>query len=174
MLAYFRAIRDYGNIDGRTRRAEFWVFYLTLIALTIALRMAGDALGLARSNGDFLLGDLFALFNVIPLVTISMRRLHDLDRTGWWLLLPPAALVFACLPGTPGVNRYGPAPSAASPRPPAVSMGPGPALDAAAAPARDPVAEIERLARLRDAGTLTEAEFATLKARALGRGEVAR
>jgi uncharacterized membrane protein YhaH (DUF805 family) len=66
--------------------------------------------------GDALSG-LFALVNLIPGLAVWIRRLHDIDRSGWWALLiflPIlgwfALFVFACLDGTRGANRYGPDP----------------------------------------------------------------
>ena len=54
---------------------------------------------------------------VIPFTSVTIRRLHDLDRTGWWILVsifptvgPAIILIFACLPGTSGSNRFGPDP----------------------------------------------------------------
>lgn len=92
---------------GRATRAEFWWFlllsmivYVASIALSIGLETAVPAL-------------VWALAFVAPSLAVAARRLHDTDRTAAWLLLgivPYAGivlLVFYCLPGTPGLNRYG-------------------------------------------------------------------
>jgi uncharacterized membrane protein YhaH (DUF805 family) len=66
-----------------------------------------------------LLGGIYGLAIIIPSIAVSVRRLHDIDRTGWWVLisLVPVIgtivlLVFAVLDGTPGENRFGPNPKA--------------------------------------------------------------
>ncbi len=63
---------------------------------------------------------IYSLAVLIPSIAVSVRRLHDIDRTGWWLLIALVPLVgaivlivFHVLDGTPGPNRYGPNPKTA-------------------------------------------------------------
>ncbi len=67
-----------------------------------------------------LLSGIYGLAVIIPSIAVGVRRMHDIDRTGWWLLIAfipligvIVLLIFALLPGTAGDNKYGPDPKAA-------------------------------------------------------------
>ena len=53
---------------------------------------------------------LFWLGTIIPAIAVSVRRMHDQDRSGWWILCPIANIIFLFIDGTPGSNRFGPDP----------------------------------------------------------------
>jgi len=121
--------RRYAEFDGRSRRREFWSFWLFYWLVYAALnvlfghhevmyRSWGGAVAVSGLfGGTGLIGGLFALGSLIPHLAVSVRRLHDQDRSGWLLLLyliPVlgwfALLVLFLLDGTQGPNRYGPDP----------------------------------------------------------------
>jgi uncharacterized membrane protein YhaH (DUF805 family) len=129
----FQPLRKYAEFSGRARRREFWLFWLFLIGIeilfSILIGAAGGSMmavsdpsaGLAAFSGPaktmFGLYCLLMLALLIPSVAVSFRRLHDTDRTAWWLLigLIPllgglVLLIFYLLDGTPGPNKYGPDP----------------------------------------------------------------
>jgi len=175
MKHYANVMRHYASFQGRASRAEFWwfngvLFALLLIALGIDKTVIAPG---GEGMGPLVL--LIELAHALPAITVTVRRLHDTDRSGWWFLLNftgigmLVVLAFVLLQGSEGANRFGPAPTAPGPQTAA-----GGAF--AAAPATPPqpattgtLAEIERLAALRDAGSLSEAEFQALKANALTR-----
>ena len=154
--------KRYFDFKGRSRRKEFWMYTLFVILVSIVLTILDGVLGLGGSaTGDTELTDtsmaaagamsggwlttIFSLATLIPSIAVSVRRLHDLDRTGWWILLPVAPyllgivmliggaagggggamagtglvffgvalitaillLVWYCMPGTTGPNRFG-------------------------------------------------------------------
>ena len=128
MYWMFRPFRRYATFSGRAPRIEYWSFVLltamvsgfVLIAL-YGSAMAGLDLFWARHETllltCFLLLGAFNLFAVIPGLAVTVRRLHDTDRSGWTLLLALIPLVGAVLliyyyasPGTDGENRFGPDP----------------------------------------------------------------
>ena len=120
------------------------------------------------------LATLVLVAHVLPALAIGVRRLQDIGRSGWsWLVGlvplvgPVLLLVWYCQPGTRGANRFGPDPLATPADAPVRGDRP------LAATARDVVAEVERLAGLRASGALSEAEFATLKARVVAAGATA-
>jgi len=90
---------NYLNFRTRARRADFWWWFLFIIA--------GELILSAISNG---IAGLFTLVTVVPHVMFGIRRLHDTNRRGWWLLLPIVNLVFWAQQGTDGENRFGPPP----------------------------------------------------------------
>ena len=128
-------LRKYVDFSGRARRSEYWFWtlaqglvllavYAVLIAVTIATGALGsvDDSGVASTGGGLvsaLLGLLFlvvALGLFLPSLAVTVRRLHDTNRSGWWYLLSLVPfgsivlLVFCCLDSTPGPNQFGPNP----------------------------------------------------------------
>jgi uncharacterized membrane protein YhaH (DUF805 family) len=127
MSLMFQPLKKYADFTGRARRSEYWLFtlfiiivevvYLVLVGATGGLgnsgQMSGVAMALTGIYGIFILGIL------IPSIAVGFRRLHDTDRSAWWLLIAfipliggLALLVFYILPGTTGPNRFGPDPKA--------------------------------------------------------------
>jgi uncharacterized membrane protein YhaH (DUF805 family) len=113
----------YAEFSGRSRRAEYWYFALAYILFEIAyLIVSGIVHVIGFAPLSILLGlasFIIALGLLVPSLAVAFRRLHDTDRSAWWLLIALAPfiggivlLVFYCLPGTPGPNRYGPDPLA--------------------------------------------------------------
>nr|WP_240196377.1 DUF805 domain-containing protein [Stenotrophomonas lactitubi] len=124
-------LKRYAQFEGRANRREYWMFQLFLllagtavglIALTVAL-VAGLVLEADSSwmagitIGALALVGLLWLATIVPLIAVTVRRLHDCGQSGWLYLLalvPGGGLViliFALLPGTPQHNPYGPVPT---------------------------------------------------------------
>lgn len=61
-----------------------------------------------------IIGTIYSLAVLVPSIAVGVRRRHDTDHSGWWLLLPFVNLYFACIDGTPGINRFGPGPKGRS------------------------------------------------------------
>jgi uncharacterized membrane protein YhaH (DUF805 family) len=156
-------LKRYAQFTGRSTRREFWMWVLFVIIVTIVLSILDGMLGLgghnsyastdlsgpgtsgysygAATRGGWL-ANLFGLAVLVPNLAVSVRRLHDLDRSGWWIVMPVAPyglaiammaghsfvvggimvllglvsaivlLVWYCLRGTAGPNRFGPDPLA--------------------------------------------------------------
>jgi uncharacterized membrane protein YhaH (DUF805 family) len=122
---YLEALKKYAVFSGRSRRMEYWYFVLFNIIVSIVLgAIDGLLLGTLDSGmGVGLLSGIYSLAVLIPTLAVTVRRLHDIDRSGWWILigLVPligaiVLLVFALLEGTPGDNQYGPNPKGATAR----------------------------------------------------------
>ena len=124
MSWYLEALKKYAVFSGRSRRMEYWYFVLFNIIVSIVLGVIDGLLGTSGSYaGAGLLSGIYGLAVLIPSLAVTVRRLHDIDRSGWWILigLVPligaiVLLVFALLEGTPGDNQYGPNPKEASAR----------------------------------------------------------
>ena len=160
-------LKKYAQFSGRSQRKEYWMWVLFIFIVSTLLRVVEQMLGLSPTmptgttnyfagiggNGPF--SGLFGLAVLVPGLAVTVRRLHDLDRSGWWLLIPIGLLiaaviflvgtifssfagaattassagfattfaliaaygvslivllVFMCLDGTRGPNRYGPDP----------------------------------------------------------------
>jgi uncharacterized membrane protein YhaH (DUF805 family) len=117
---YLEALKKYAVFGGRSRRKEYWYFVLFSLIVSLVLSAIDALLGTFSSSTNVgLLGGIYGLAIIIPSIAVSVRGLHDIDRTGWWVLisLVPVIgtiilLVFAVLDGTPGENRFGPNPEA--------------------------------------------------------------
>lgn len=126
-------LKRYAVFSGRSRRKEYWMFALLMLILGViaaavdillgfgmtyrAVSDTGYGAGATTYNGP--LEILLSLGTLIPSLAVTVRRLHDLDKSGWWLLilLVPfigafVLLVFMCIEGTRGANRFGPDPLA--------------------------------------------------------------
>ena len=124
MSWYLEALKKYAVFSGRSRRKEYWYFVLFNLIVSLVLSAVDALLGtLSSSSNVGLLGGIYGLAVLIPSIAVSVRRLHDIDRTGWWVLigLVPligtiVLLVFAALEGSAGSNRFGPNPKGAEAR----------------------------------------------------------
>lgn len=109
---YLKVLQSYAVFRGRAQRAEYWFFFLFNLLISIGLAVIDAVLATAGA-----LGLIYALAVLIPGVAVTIRRLHDTGRSGWWLLiaLVPvvgaiALLVFMALDSEPGPNDHGPNP----------------------------------------------------------------
>jgi uncharacterized membrane protein YhaH (DUF805 family) len=73
-------------------------------------------LGIASESKASVLATIYELVILLPATAVGVRRMHDTDHSGWWLLLPIVNLVFAVTEGTRGNNRFGPDPKATAPQ----------------------------------------------------------
>ena len=112
---YLMALKKYADFSGRARRTEYWMFFLVNIVIAVVLGIVEAILG-----GPGILGGLYSLAVLLPSIAVTVRRLHDTGRTGWWMLvaLIPVIgaivlLVFMVLDSQPGSNQFGPNPKEA-------------------------------------------------------------
>ena len=104
----------YATFSGRAARSEYWYWTLFTVIANMAAGILDSILG---SLG--LIGLIVSLALLLPGIAVSARRLHDLDRTAWWLLIALTGiglillLIWDCIKGTTGPNRFGSDPLAA-------------------------------------------------------------
>ena len=108
------ALKKYAVFEGRARRQEYWLFVLLYVILYIGAGVIDVVVGTFDLElGIGLFGAVVSLGLLIPSISVGVRRLHDIDKSGWMYLLAivPIAnivlLVFLCLDGTQGNNRFG-------------------------------------------------------------------
>jgi len=111
---YLEVLKKYAVFSGRARRKEYWMFFLFNIIIGLVLGLIEGIVGIAPESDQSILANLYSLAVLIPGIAVSVRRLHDTDRIGWWLLigLVPligaiVLLVFMVQDSKPGQNQYG-------------------------------------------------------------------
>jgi uncharacterized membrane protein YhaH (DUF805 family) len=98
-------ISKYVDFSGRASRSEFW--YFILFTLTGSF-VTGFIDGILFPYNELaLMESLFSLMVFLPSIAVSIRRMHDINRVGWWILLPLVNIVFYCLKGHSEPNKYG-------------------------------------------------------------------
>lgn len=115
MNYFVEALKKYATFSGRARRKEYWFFFLGYVVLYfIAAILDGMMSGPNPEDVSFIFTTVVALALFLPNLAVSVRRLHDTDRSGWWVLLGLipllgglVLLVFFCLEGTQGENSFG-------------------------------------------------------------------
>lgn len=110
-MGFGEAVRSvfskYFQFSGRSRRSEYWYFVLFTLIVSIVLAIVDAAAFNSGPEDIGPLGGIFTLATVIPGLAVSVRRLHDINRTGWWiaplyLLLIPMMFFFFSTPASVG------------------------------------------------------------------------
>lgn len=114
---YLKVLKNYVGFGGRARRKEYWMFFLFTVIVSVVLGLIDGLMGLMTESGIGTLGLLYALAVLLPSIAVGVRRLHDIDKSGWWLLIALipliggiVLLVFSLMEGSRGDNRFGPDP----------------------------------------------------------------
>lgn len=91
---YLEVLKKYAVFSGRARRKEFWFFVLFSTIAAVVLSVVDLILGTYNSDtGSGILSSLYQLGVFLPTIAVTVRRLHDTDRSGWWILMPIAVLL---------------------------------------------------------------------------------
>lgn len=111
---YIKVLRNYIGFGGRARRKEYWMFFLVNMVLATILGIVDNISGLQIAGKEDALRMIYNLLIFLPSLAVQFRRLHDTDRSAWWILLwlvPIVGwliiLVFNCQNGTQGTNKFG-------------------------------------------------------------------
>ena len=111
MTWYVKVLKQYFDFSGRARRKEYWMFFLVHLLVSLVLGLLfGFLEGVSGIVGLSYLGQLYSLAIFIPSIAVGVRRMHDSDYRGWWLLFPFFNLYLLVIEGTKGANRFGPDP----------------------------------------------------------------
>lgn len=107
----FIAVKNYFKVQGRASRSEFWMFCLLILILSIPAYIldasTGSEIGMGMGTG------ILTLITIIPSFTVTVRRLHDVNRSGWWMLLYLTGIgifvliYWMLIKGTVGENKFG-------------------------------------------------------------------
>jgi len=112
---YIKVLKQYVDFNGRARRKEYWMFALFNVIFTIAAVILEIVLGIAPHDQPFgLISTLYGLAVLIPGWAVVVRRLHDVGKSGWWILIAIIPIVGAiilfvwfCTDSQAGENKWG-------------------------------------------------------------------
>lgn len=107
---------QYATFTGRARRSEYWYFTLFNFLVSLAISLLSALILRGEGSLSFLSG-IWALATFVPSLAVSIRRLHDTGKSGWYCLISLIPLVgtiilivFLATDSQPGTNQYGPNP----------------------------------------------------------------
>ena len=113
---YLKVLKQYADFNGRARRSEYWYYTLVNMIVIYGLIFLGGAMASSSSAIAGILATLstiYALATMIPSIAAGVRRMHDVGKSGWFILIPLYNLILAVTEGQTGSNEYGPDPKAA-------------------------------------------------------------
>ena len=98
---YVTVLKKHADFNGRSRRSEYWYFFLVNVIISLILNLIG------RGTGLGILSLVYSLIVLVPGIAVAVRRMHDVNKSGWFILIPIYNLILACTEGTKGDNQYG-------------------------------------------------------------------
>jgi uncharacterized membrane protein YhaH (DUF805 family) len=105
---YLEVLKKYADFSGRARRKEYWYFVLFYYIFNVATNLLDAVLGTTNQDAGFgYISLTFTLAMIIPAFAVSVRRMHDVGKSGWFLLIPIYSFILAVTPGQVGPNEYG-------------------------------------------------------------------
>ena len=115
---YLEALKKYADFNSRARRKEYWMFILFNMIIAIFVIVIDNVLGLSyKASGFGPLYGIYMLVMLIPSISVAVRRLHDIGKSGWWMLISFIPIIggiwlfiLTVTEGNSGVNEYGPNP----------------------------------------------------------------
>lgn len=101
MNYFLAALSKYATFSGRARRAEYWYFALFSMIISFILGFIGGLFNFP------LLSSIFSIAILLPSIAVGVRRMHDVGKSGWFILIPIYNIILACTAGDVGPNEYG-------------------------------------------------------------------
>lgn len=101
MNYYLRALNNYANFEGRDTRPQYWYFFLFNFLISFGL---GIFAGIIRQP---IIGNIYSVALLIPSIAAGIRRMHDVGKSGWFILIPIYNIILLATEGDAGDNEYG-------------------------------------------------------------------
>jgi len=109
MNYYFEVLKKYAVFSGRSQKKEYWEFFFLNIIITFILGFADSVIGVTYGQVS-LLTAIYSLAVLVPSISVTVRRMHDVNKSGWYSLVPIYNFILTLTSGTNGDNKYGPDP----------------------------------------------------------------
>lgn len=104
---YIKVLKQYAVFNGRARRKEYWMFFLFNIIIVMILGFIEGITDINPTSDDSILASIYQLAILIPSIAVGVRRMHDVGKSGWFLLIPIYNFILAVTDGDKGSNEYG-------------------------------------------------------------------
>ena len=101
---YLKVLKNYADFEGRARRKEYWMFVLFNLLIGYGLMIMAV---IAEIPGLLFASTLYFIAVLIPNLAVGIRRMHDVGKSGWFILVPIYSLILLCSKGEQGENKYG-------------------------------------------------------------------
>jgi len=98
---YVEVLKNYSNFKGRARRSEYWLFFFVNVVISIILGIVDGLIGIQILSG------IYSLIVLVPGIAVAVRRMHDVEKAWFFILIPFYNLYLLCIEGTKGSNEYG-------------------------------------------------------------------
>nr|MBM3931759.1 DUF805 domain-containing protein [Sphingomonadales bacterium] len=106
MNYYIKVLQNYATFSGRARRKEYWMFFLFNVIVAFAFGFVCGLIGIPE------IANLYTFAVLLPSIAVGVRRMHDVGKSGWFLLIPIYNFILAVTEGEKGENQYGADPKA--------------------------------------------------------------
>ncbi|MFH6945639.1 MULTISPECIES: DUF805 domain-containing protein [unclassified Flavobacterium] len=109
MIEWYKKVvfENYANFDGRARRKEYWMFFLANIIVSIIFGFIVGFIAALISPSITPLANVYSLAVFIPSIAVAIRRMHDIGKSGWYILIPIYNIILLATEGDKGTNEYG-------------------------------------------------------------------
>ncbi len=107
MKWYLKVLKQYAVFSGRARRKEYWMFVLFNFIIAMILGFVEGAANINSSSENSILANIYQLAILIPSIAVGVRRMHDVGKSGWFLLIPIYNFILSVSDGNKGSNEYG-------------------------------------------------------------------
>lgn len=121
MKEYIAVLKKYVDFSGRASRREYWMFQLFNFIFAFGLGLVSGVIAAAFSQSSGadtdsieslanIPGNIYSLAIFLPSLAVAIRRMHDTNKSGWWILVPIYSFILTLIAGDKGPNSHGPDP----------------------------------------------------------------
>ncbi|TDM00593.1 MAG: DUF805 domain-containing protein [Flavobacteriaceae bacterium] len=114
MKWFIKCLRQYADFNGRARRKEYWMFFLfhmllvyPLMGLNIYFNGIEGLVTKTSGNYLYLISQLISFALLVPSISVAWRRMHDVNKAGWYMFIPFYGWYLLFKNGDVGANQYG-------------------------------------------------------------------
>jgi uncharacterized membrane protein YhaH (DUF805 family) len=106
---YLKVLNQYSDFKGRSRRKEYWMFVLINLIISVGLGFLDRSLGTTYGdlNEEGYIETFYGLAVLLPYLAVTARRMHDVGKSGWYMLIPIYNFILACTDSENGENEWG-------------------------------------------------------------------
>jgi uncharacterized membrane protein YhaH (DUF805 family) len=101
---YLKVLKQFADFKGRARRKEYWMFTLFNVIITYGITLLGVSIEVPELET---VSSIYSIVVLVPTLAVGVRRMHDVGKSGWYLLIPIYSLVLACTDSEGNTNKWG-------------------------------------------------------------------